>query len=73
MKVNFYVRESDDSEENEITITLVKQSKERHQVSNTKKLDDLTAIEQDAIKNVILALEKYSSQEEGGADLVYSL
>lgn len=73
MKINFFVRESDDSEENEITITLVKQSKERHQVSNSKNLDDLTAIEQDAIKNVILALEKYSSKEEGGTDLVYGL
>jgi len=73
MIINFHLRECDDSQENEITITMVKKSGERHQVTNTKKLDDLTAIEQDAIKNVILALEKYSCEQEGGTDLVYSL
>lgn len=74
MKVNFYLKENDDSiDEDYITISLVRNSKNRHQVTNAKLLKDLSAIEQQNIKNVISLIEKYSQDMEGAKDIVYNL
>jgi hypothetical protein len=75
MKVNFYLKEeeSDKIEEEYITISIVRKGKNRHQVTNAKPLENLSAIEQQNIKNVISLLEKYSGETEGAKDLVYGL
>jgi hypothetical protein len=74
MKINFYLKEEDSLEDEDyVTITIVRKGKERHQSANAKKLDDLTAIEQQNIKLLIATIEKYSSGTEGAKELTYSL
>lgn len=73
MKINFYLKEEDSLDEDYVTITIVRKGKERHQSANAKKLDDLTAIEQQNVKLMIATIEKYSSEIEGATELTYGL
>ena len=41
--------------------------------NKVKKLDDLTAIEQQMIKNIIITAEKYNIESEGAIDIKYNL
>ena len=77
-KVNFYLKEvvvDEINSEQEITITLIKRVKEsgKTQMLNTKRLDDLSAVEQQSIKGVVAILEKYLCENEGAIDMKYSL
>lgn len=73
MKINFYLKEEENLDEDYVTITIVRKGKERHQSANAKKLEDLTAIEQQNIKLTIATIEKYSSEIEGATELTYGL
>ena len=73
MKISFYIKEEDNLEEDYIAISIVRKSTERHQATNIKKLDDLTAVEQQNIKNIIITAEKYNTESEGAIDIKYNL
>lgn len=73
MITNFYLKEDDSIKEDYITISVVRKSDKRTQFTNAKDITDLTAIEQQNIKHIIATLEKYSSEEQGAAQLKYSL
>jgi hypothetical protein len=73
MKISFYIKEEDNLEEDYLAISIVRKSKERHQSTNVKKLDDLTAVEQQMIKNIIITAEKYNTESEGAIDIKYNL
>jgi len=62
MKVSFYLKEVEDIPEDSITITIVRKNNKSQSV-NSKKLDDLTAVEQQTIKQIISVVEKYGNEE----------
>lgn len=74
MLVTLHLKEDMNIEEDSITITVIKKSKDhRAQSVNAKKLDDLTAVEQQAMKALIATVEKYRTDESGATDIKYSL
>lgn len=78
MIVNFYLKEvvseNDDSlGEDEIAITVIRKGKNRSQSVNTKRLSDLTAVEQQTIRAAMAIVEKYRAQNEGAQDMKYGL
>jgi hypothetical protein len=76
MTINFYIKEESNVGVESLTITIVKNSptsSSRSHISNSKRLDDFTAIEQQTIKELIKTIEKYSSEPEGAHDLTYNL
>jgi hypothetical protein len=72
MIVNLYIKEDLDIEEDSIAITIIRKSKDRFQSINVKKLDNLTAIEQQTMRSVIAMMEKYRG-EQGSVNLKYGL
>ena len=73
IKVNFHLKEDPDVEEEEITISIIKRSKDRSQSVNAKRLDDLSATEQQTIKSLESIIEKYRAETSGSIELKYSL
>ena len=72
--VNFYLKEIvDDEKSDEITITIIRKGKTRSQSVNSKKLDSLTATEQQTIKAAIAIVDKYRASNEGAQDMKYGL
>jgi len=71
MTISFYVKEKNDIEEESMSIALVRKNKNSQSV-NVKKLDNLTAVEQQTIKSVIAIMEKYR-KEDDSVDLKYGL
>ena len=71
MTISFYVKEKNDIEEDSMSIALVRKNKNSQSV-NVKKLDNLTAVEQQTIKSVIAIMEKYR-KEDDSVDLKYGL
>ena len=71
MTISFYVKEKNDIEEDSMSIALVRKNKNSQSV-NVKKLDNLTAVEQQRIKSVIAIMEKYR-KEDDSVDLKYGL
>jgi hypothetical protein len=71
MTISFYVKEKNDIEEESMSIALVRKNKNSQSV-NVKKLDNLTAVEQQTIKSVISIMEKYR-KEDDSVDLKYKL
>lgn len=75
IKVNFHLKEDPDmKEDGEITISIIRKGSngERSQSVNSKKLDDLSAIEQQTIKSLESIIDKYRI-ETGSTELKYSL
>ena len=72
MTVTFYLKEREDIEES-VTITVIRKKKDRLQSVNVKKLDDLTAIEQQTMRAVVAIVEKYRGEDQGAKDLRYGL
>jgi len=72
MTVTFYLKEREDIEES-VTITVIRKKKDRLQSVNVKKLDDLTAIEQQTMRAVIAIIDKYRGEDQGAKDLRYGL
>lgn len=73
MTINFYVKEVGEIEEESVTITVVRKNKKRAQSVNVKKLDDLTAIEQQTMRSVLAIIEKYRGEDQGAKELNYGL
>lgn len=74
MLVTLHLKEDIDIDEDSVTITVIKNSKNhRAQSVNVKKLDDLTAVEQQNIKMILATIEKYRTDESGAKDIRYSL
>lgn len=75
IKVNFHLKEDPDmKEDGEITISIIRKggSGERSQSVNAKRLDELSAIEQQTIKSLESIVDKYRI-ETGSTELKYSL
>lgn len=73
MIVNLYIKEDVDIEEESVAITIIRKSKDRAQSVNVKKLDDLTAIEQQTMRSLIAMMEKYRGEDQGAKELKYGL
>jgi len=74
MIINLYIKEDGDNiEEDSLSITLVRKNKERSQSINVKRLDDLTAIEQQTMRAVMAIIEKYRGEDQGAKDMKYGL
>jgi tRNA G18 (ribose-2'-O)-methylase SpoU len=73
MTVTFYLKEREDIAEESVTITIIRKKKDRLQSVNVKKLDDLTAIEQQTMRAVVAIVEKYRGEDQGAKDLRYGL
>lgn len=73
IKVNFHLKEDVGIEEEEITISIISKSKERSQSVSAKRLDDLTAVEQQTIKSLKSIIEKYRGEPAGTIELKYGL
>jgi len=73
MTVTFYLKEHGDIEDESVTITILRKKKNRTQSVNVKKLDDLTAVEQQTMRAVLAIVEKYRGEDQGAKDLKYSL
>ena len=74
IKINFHLKEDPDmKEDGEITISIIRKgSGERSQSVNAKKIDDLSATEQQTIKSLESIVDKYRI-ETGSTELKYSL
>jgi precorrin-3B methylase len=72
MTVTFYLKENTEIEES-LTVTIVRKNKSRSQSVNVKKLDDLTATEQQTMRALIAIVEKYRAPSEGAQDMKYGL
>ena len=59
MTITFYLKEENEIEEESVSITIVRKGKKRSQSVNAKKLDDLTAIEQQTMRSIVSIIEKY--------------
>lgn len=73
MKISFYIKEECELEEDYISVVIMRKANDRRQSTNIKKLDDLTAVEQQFIKNIIVTAEKYNSENEGAINIKYNL
>jgi hypothetical protein len=73
MTVTFYLKEREDIEEESVTITIIRKKKDRLQSVNVKRLDDLTAVEQQTMRSVVAIVEKYRGEDQGAKDLRYGL
>jgi hypothetical protein len=73
MIINFYLKEDSDIDQDEISVTVIRKKAKRSQSVNAKKLDNLTAVEQQNIKNIISTLEKYAGISQGAKELTYGL
>lgn len=73
MTVTFYLKEREDIEEESVTITIIRKKKGRLQSVNVKRLDDLTAVEQQTMRSVVAIVEKYRGEDQGAKDLRYGL
>jgi hypothetical protein len=73
MTVTFYLKEDSGIEDDSLTITIVRKNKKRSQSVNVKKLDGLTAVEQQTMRAIMAIAEKYRGEDQGSVDLKYSL
>lgn len=73
MKVSLLFKEDTGVEEDSVTISIIRNSKERSQAINAKDLTDLTAVEQEAIKKLIETVQKYSTPGSGATTVSYTL
>jgi hypothetical protein len=74
MTITFYLKEESEIEEESASITIVRKGKDkkRSQSINAKKLDDLTATEQQTMRAVFSIIEKYRG-DQGAKELTYGL
>jgi hypothetical protein len=74
MTITFYLKEESEIEEESASITIVRKGKDkkRSQSINAKKLDDLTATEQQTMRSVFSIVEKYRG-DQGAKELTYGL
>ena len=73
MTITFYLKEESEIEEESVSITIVRKGKKRSQSVNAKKLDDLTAIEQQTMRSIVSIIEKYRGEDQGAKELTYGL
>jgi hypothetical protein len=72
MIVNFYLKETD-SNEDSITITLIKKKKVRSQSINSVDTNKMSKNDTQNIKKIIAMVEKYSQKLNGAIQIVYNL
>jgi hypothetical protein len=72
MIVNFYLKETD-SNEDSITITLIKKKKVRSQSINSVDTNKMSKNDTRNIKKIIEMVEKYSQKLNGAIQIVYNL
>lgn len=72
MIVNFYLKETD-SNEDSITITLIKKKKIRSQSINSVDTNKMSKNDTRNIKKIIAMVEKYSQKLNGAIQIVYNL
>jgi hypothetical protein len=72
MIVNFYLKETD-SNEDSITITLIKKNKVRSQSINSVDTNKMSKNDTRNIKKIIAMVEKYSQKLNGAIQIVYNL